>query len=152
MGSHFMHSFRCKWLIHACQIFNDAENKRSSIWQFAVTGGTVSCHYDNLRCHQWRHVVKLTTFCFPWTVRIKHVKFRIKRFGLKRHPRNTMTPLLSPLTMAWHALKGSRSRLAHCSSAAGMLVRSQMSVGSSTSTHWNRGIALTRRPVTVKSV
>ena len=34
------------------------ENKRSSIWQhfdnIVVTGGTVSCHNDNLWCHQWR--------------------------------------------------------------------------------------------------
>ena len=31
---------------------------------FVVTGGTVSCHNDNLQCHQWQQIVKLTIFCF----------------------------------------------------------------------------------------
>ena len=30
---------------------------------FFVTVGTVSCHYDNLRCHQWQQIAKLTIYC-----------------------------------------------------------------------------------------
>ena len=33
---------------------------------FFVIGGTVSCRNDNLRCHQWQKVVKLTIFYFQW--------------------------------------------------------------------------------------
>ena len=31
---------------------------------FVIIGVTVSCHHDNLQCHQYDKVVKLTTFCF----------------------------------------------------------------------------------------
>ena len=30
------------------------KTKSSQFDNFVVTGGTVSCHYDNLRCHQWK--------------------------------------------------------------------------------------------------
>ena len=48
---------------------NNTENKRSSIWQlfFVITGGTISCYYDNLWWYTSEDkVVKLTTLCFQW--------------------------------------------------------------------------------------
>ena len=42
------------------------ENKKRQFDNFIVIGGTVSCHYDNLECHQWRQIVKLMTLCFQW--------------------------------------------------------------------------------------
>ena len=48
------------------------ENKRSSIWQIVITGGTVSCHNDNLRCHQWRQSCQiddlLFSTCWIWII------------------------------------------------------------------------------------
>ena len=41
--------------------------KNTSIWQLkVVSGSNVSYHNDNLLCHQWQQIVKLTTFCFQW--------------------------------------------------------------------------------------
>ena len=47
--------------------------KKPSIWNFVVTGSTVSCHNGNLQRHQWQQIVELTNFCFqcmgqsvPW--------------------------------------------------------------------------------------
>ena len=38
------------WVI----VLDHTENKRSPFWQLCVsTGGTVSCHNDDLWCHQW---------------------------------------------------------------------------------------------------
>ena len=31
---------------------------------FVVTDGTVSCHYDNLRCHQWRQNYQINNLLF----------------------------------------------------------------------------------------
>ena len=42
------------------------ENKKRQFDNFIVIGGTASCHYDNLECHQWRQIVKLRTLCFQW--------------------------------------------------------------------------------------
>ena len=66
--------FNCYFICNICiEIFI-----LNSVWQrdtftlktkghqfdnFVVIGCTVSCN-NNLRCHQWRQVVKLTIFCF----------------------------------------------------------------------------------------
>ena len=47
------------------------ENKKPQFDNLlCVIGGTLSCHYDNLQCHQWRQIVKLTTFCFQMIGRL----------------------------------------------------------------------------------
>ena len=37
---------------------------------FFVSAHTVSCHYDDLRCHRWRRVVGLRIFCFQCSINI----------------------------------------------------------------------------------
>ena len=44
-----------------CQI---APKKDNQFDNFVVTGGTVSCRYDNLRCHQWRQSYQIDTLLF----------------------------------------------------------------------------------------
>ena len=45
------------------QYYHVTENKMLSIWHCLI-GGTISCHYDNLRCYQWRQCCKIDNFLF----------------------------------------------------------------------------------------
>ena len=40
--------------LHVYLVWGALKTKDNQFDNFVVTGGTVSCHYDNLRCQQWR--------------------------------------------------------------------------------------------------
>ena len=50
------------------QCHMNTKNNDRQYDNFVVTGGTVSCHYDNLRCHQWRQSCEIDDLLFQRTI------------------------------------------------------------------------------------
>ena len=80
------------------------ENKRSSIWQLVVTGGTVSCRNDNLRCHQWRQSCQIDNLLFSvythtaisLAIPLIMIPYTLNRRDLSRQP---VAPMLGYISM-----------------------------------------------------
>ena len=74
------------WL--AFRVYISLKIKHRQFDNFVVAGGTVSCHNDNLRCHQWRQSCQIATFCFRclWWLRSDSKKLQVRYRQNSIHP------------------------------------------------------------------
>ena len=62
MHAHVSWMYSISVIHSSTQLSHSLKRKYGQFDNFVVNGGTVSCHYDNLWCHQWRQSCQLDDF------------------------------------------------------------------------------------------